>query len=213
MRHNVSSFSSIALLMSGLLLATPAVLAQMRGGGAPIGGQNGSMNQPGTSPNNMQPNGGMQQQNSPQANMERSFLADMRRNLNVETELSKLAVKNSSNDNVKKFAQQVISENRSVDSQLNTSASNDGMTFAPQVPSQTRKAEKQMKKLNGEPFDQMYLVQMDSYVKNDQQTTRNASATMSLPEVSDVGMRMRTLADTRSQEIAKLTQEAHFKIQ
>src|SRR5665213_366715 len=120
MRHNVSSFSSIALLMSGLLLATPAVLAQMRGGGAPIGGQNGSMNQPGTSPNNMQPNGGMQQQNSPQANMERSFLADMRRNLNVETELSKLAVKNSSNDNVKKFAQQVISENRSVDSQLNT---------------------------------------------------------------------------------------------
>src|SRR5665213_1605140 len=110
MRRNIFNFYGIATLSLGLLLATPGALSQMRSGMAAQNGNanpNGNMNQPGMSPG-MQPNGPM----AMQTNADVSFFANARRNSKVETDLSKLALKNSSNDDIKKFAQQVISENR-----------------------------------------------------------------------------------------------------
>ena len=81
------------------------------------------------------------------------------------------------------------------------------------VPDQTRKAEKQMKKMTGKPFDQMYLVQMDAYVKNDQEVVQKAEETSNVPNVSELGMRVRSLSDDRQKQIGTLTQETGFTIQ
>ena len=202
-----------SLLAPGLLLLTmtPAVLGQMHNA-APMGGApNNNMNS-NLSPDGMQPNGPMAPQNNEQM-IQRNTFGNLHRNLDVETELSKMALKNSTNDDVKKFAAQVVTENHGLSNQLVVPNTNGEMIGPEMVPSQTRKAEKQMKKMTGKPFDQLYLVQMDAYVKNDQQTARNAAAMSNVPEVSEVGTRVQSLSEEREQQIAVLTQETGFKIQ
>jgi hypothetical protein len=70
-----------------------------------------------------------------------------------------------------------------------------------------------MKKMTGKPFDQMYLVQMDAYVKNDQKVAQNAESTMSVPKVSEVATRVQSVSEDREKQIGTLTQETGFKIQ
>jgi predicted outer membrane protein len=218
-QKNNFSFLMAGLLAPGLLLLTmtPPVLAQMHGGGAPMGGSpnsnmnNNNMNN-NMSPDGMQPNGPNAPQNNTQM-IEHNTFGNLRRNFDVETDLSKMALKNSTNDNVKKFAQQVIAENHGMSNQLIVPNSNGEMLDPETVPSQTQKAKKQMKKMTGAPFDQMYLIQMDAYVKNDQQTARGAAAMVSLPNVSEVGTRVQSMSDDREKQIADLTKEAGFKIQ
>jgi len=216
-QKNAFSFLSAGLLAAGLLLLTmtPAARAQMNGG-APMGGgaPNNNMNNPNgnMSPDGMQPTGPMGPQNNEQM-MERNAFGNLRRNFDVENELSKMAVKNSSNGDVKKFAQQVIAENRGLSNDLILSNPNGEMMEPEMVPSQTRKAEKQMKKMTGKPFDQMYLVQMDAYIKNDRQVAHNAESMMSVAKVSEVANRVQGLSEDREQQIGALTQETGFKIE
>ncbi|MGO8720823.1 MAG: DUF4142 domain-containing protein [Acidobacteriaceae bacterium] len=216
-QKNNFNFLKAGLLAPALLLLTmtPAVLAQMHGG-APMGGTpnnntNNNMNN-NMSPDGMQPNGSMAPENSQQM-IQRNTFDNLRRNFDVETRLSKMALKNSDNEDVKKFAQQVITENHGLSNQLVIPNPNGEMFDAEVVPSETRKAEKQMKKMTGKPFDQMYLVQMDAYVKNDQQAAHSAEAMMNLPKMSEVGIRVRTMSNEREKQIADLTKEAGFKIQ
>jgi predicted outer membrane protein len=209
------NFLKASLLAPGLLLLTlaPAALAQMHGS-APMGGANNNMNNNNNnmSPDGMQPNGPMAPQNNEQM-MERNTFGNLRRNFDVENDLSKMALKNSSNEDVKKFAQQVISENHSMSNELIIPNPNGEVMDPEIVPSQTKKAEKQMKKMTGKPFDQMYLVQMDAYVKNDQQVAHSAQTMMSVPKVSEVGTRVQSVSEDREKQIATLTQETGFKIQ
>jgi predicted outer membrane protein len=216
MKRNIFNFSNAVLVMFAVLLSAPTVPAQMRSGSPMGGGQNGNMNPPpGMSPN-MQPNGPMAPQNNKQF-IEQTTLGSLRRNIDVETDLSKLALKNSSNANVKKFAQQVITDNKKIGMQLTLSASQDNLTLSPEAPGRdldnTRKAEKQMKKLTGQQFDQMYLVQMDGWVRNDQQQGHSAYAMMDIPSVSRIGKQVWDLSQKRAKQIADLAQEAGFKIQ
>jgi predicted outer membrane protein len=205
-----------SLLAPGLLLLTLAsgALAQMHGG-APMGSSTNSNmnnNNPNMSPDGMQPNGTMGQQSSDQM-AEQNMFGNLRRNFDVENDLSKMAMKNSGNDDVKKFAQQVISENHGISNDLTIPNPNGEMMQSETVPSQTKKAEKQMKKMTGKPFDQMYLVQMDAYIKNDQQVANKAEEATNVPKVSEVGIRVRSLSDDRQKQIGTLTQETGFKIQ
>ncbi len=211
------NFLKAGLLAPGLLLLTmaPAARAQMHGG-APMGGSapSNNMNNPNgnMSPDGMQPNGLMGPENNEQM-MERNTFGNLRRNFDVENALSKMAVKNSSNDDVKKFAHQVIAENRGLSNDLVLPNPTGEMMGPEMVPSQTRKAEKQMKKMTGKPFDQMYLVQMDAYVKNDRQVAHNAESMMSVPKVSEVANRVQSLSEDREKQIGALTQETGFKIE
>jgi predicted outer membrane protein len=127
-----------------------------------------------------------------------------------------MALKNSHNDDVKKFAQQVINDNHRIASQLEFSAMGEG-SLQPEMQdrqlSDTNKAKKQMKKLTGQPFDQIYLVQMDGWIRNDQQTGHSAYAMLDLPRVSTVGKQVWDLANERAKQIPSLTQEEHFKIE
>lgn len=219
MRWNVFSFASAAMLSCGLFLATPGALAQMRGGSSMGGQQPGGMGQqqPGTSPNGMQPNElGRQGMQGSQNMAELNFIANVQRNSKVETDLSKMALKNSSNDDVKKMAQQVIQENRRNEMALTSAASRanpSGMLSSAPVPSQTRQAEKQMKKLTGTQFDQMYLSQMDGYVKDDQKIVSDASANMSSADMESLTMQLRNTADERMKQITQVAQSENFKIQ
>jgi len=178
-------------------------------GGSPT---NMNSNNNNLAPDGMQPNGSTAPLNSEQM-MERNAFGNLRRNLDVETELSKMAVKNSSNDDVKKFAQQVITENHGLSNELIMPNPNGEVMDPEMVPSQTRKAEKEMKKMTGKPFDQMYLVQMDAYVKNDQQVAHSAESMMSVPKVSEVATRVQSVSEDREKQIGTLTQETGFKIQ
>ena len=203
------SFLSMAVLGCGLLLlASPGAWAQAHGGYG--GGQQpGGLNQPGTGPNGI-----VGAQNSAEA----TFVATMRRNSEVETDLSKLALKNSSNDDVKKLAKQVIQENRRDEIALTGASENANPggttpTFAAPVPSQTRKAEKQMKKLAGTQFDEMYISQMNGYVKNDQKMVSDASSSENSADMQSLVIQLRNTADQRSQEIAHVAQGENFKIQ
>lgn len=208
---NYFNFLKASLLAPGLLLLTmaPAALAQMHGG-APMGGSSPSNmnNNP-----NMPPGGPLGSQNSDQM-VEQNMFGNLRRNFDVENDLSKMALKNSSNDDVKKFAHQVISENHGLSNELIVPNPNGDLLIPPEmVPDQTRKAEKQMKKMTGKPFDQMYLVQMDAYVKNDQEVAQKAEAASNVPTVSELGTRVRSLSDDRQKQIGTLTQESGFKIE
>lgn len=212
---NNFNFLKASLLAPGVLLLTmtPAILGQMHGT-APMGGSPNNMNNtnPNMSPDGMQPNGLMGTQNADQI-AEQNMFGNLRRNFDVETKLSKMALKNSSNDDVKKFAQQVITENHGMSNDLTVPNPTGEMMGPEMVPSQTKKAEKAMKKMTGKPFDQMYLVQMDAYIKDDQQVANKAEAATNAPKVSEVGMRVRSMSDDRQKQIATLTQETGFKIQ
>jgi len=208
MWRNNFSFFRAGSLATGLLLLTlaPGALAQMHGGGAPMGGTPNSMN---NNNNNMAP--GMSPENSDQM-MERNMFGNLRRNFDVETKLSKMALKNSTNEDVKKFAQQVITENHGLSNDL-ILPNPTGEMMAPElVPSQTKQAEKQMKKMTGKPFDQMYLLQMDAYIKNDQQVAHSAESMMSVPRVSEVANRVQSVSEEREKQIGTLTQGEGFTI-
>ena len=215
--RNHFNFLKASLLAPGLLLLTltPAALAQMHEN-APMGGSANNPNNPNNpnmSPDGMQPNGAMGSQNRDQM-VEQNMFGNLRRNFDVENDLSKMALKNSTNDDVKKFAHQVISENHGLSNDLYVPNPNGDMMMQPEmVPSQTKKAEKQMKKMTGKPFDQIYLVQMDAYVKDDQQVATKAGDATTMSKVSEVGMRVRSMSDDREKQISTLTQEDGFKIQ
>ncbi|MFZ0516353.1 MAG: DUF4142 domain-containing protein [Acidobacteriaceae bacterium] len=213
---NHFNFLKASFLAAGLLLLTmtPAGLAQMHGG-APMGGaspNNMNNNNPNMPPDGMQPGGTMGALSADQI-AEQNMFGNLRRNFDVENDLSKMALKNSSNDDVKKFAHQVISENKSMSNDLVLPNPTGEMMQPETVPDQTRKAEKQMKKMTGKPFDQMYLVQMDAYVKNDQEVAQKAEAASKMSKVSEVGTRVRSQSDDREKQIGTLTQETGFKIQ
>ncbi len=217
-RKNHFNFLKASLLAAGLLLLTmtPAARAQMHGG-APMGGAspNSNMNNPNgnMSPDGMQPPGTIGMQNNDMM-IEQNMFGNLRRNFDVENDLSKMALKNSSNDDVKKFAHEVISENHGVSNDLIMPNPNGDTLMPPEmVPSQTKKAEKQMKKMTGKPFDQMYLVQMDAYIKNDQEVAQKAQSATNVPKVSEVVTRVRSLSEDREKQIGTLTQETGFKIQ
>lgn len=208
----------VLILAGGLFLVPTANLrAQRMGGGmgASSQGQMAGQQQPGMNSPGMAANmpNGMGRQNSLQANMERDFLGTMRRNNKAETEMSKLAVKNSSNDNVKKMAQQIIMENHRTGNSLNNAATTGNMPMVEDIPSQTKTAMKQMKKLQGTEFDKLYLSQMDGYIKNDQQTATKASSSMSTPDMRAMTMQLRTQADSRAQQLAQVAQSENFKIE
>lgn len=217
MRRNNFSFLRAGALAAGLLLLTmaPTVLAQMHGN-APMGGAPNNMNNMNNnnnmSSNGMQPSERMGTQSNDQM-MERNTFGNLRRNFDVETRLSKMALKNSGDEDVKKFAQQVITENHGLSNDLIIPNSTGEMMEPETVPNQTKQAEKQMKKLTGKPFDQMYLVQMDAYVKNDQEVARSGQAMMSVPKVSEVVNRVQSLSEDRAKQIGTLTQAAGFQIQ
>lgn len=217
-QHKFFSFSGVILLMGGLVCVTiPGARAQMMGAQQPAGQmggmQGGTMNHPGMQGNNIGPNGYPLQQNTMQATMEQNFLGRMRSNSMAETEFSKLALKNSSNDNVKKMAQQTILDNREMDRSMIGSVTDGNFPASVGLSSQAHKAVKSMKKLTGSQFDQMYLSQMDGYIKSDQKILRDSSMAVNSSGLQALMAQMRTMADNREQQLRQVAQSESFKLE
>ncbi len=207
----------LGAMLAAALTAAGAAHAQMRGGttGGAMGGMQQQNPQAGMTPGmtpGMQP-GMNATQNSEQMN----FIGNMRRNMKAETELSKIAEKSSQNDGVKKFAQQIINENRQAGTELNSRMSadgmNQGMMASPEIPKETKKAEKDLKKMSGPQFDANYLGQLNAYLKNDQHLTQQAAVSNDMQSMQDTVMRLRSQADQREQQLAQLAKAENFKMQ
>ena len=91
-------------------------------------------------------------------------------------------------------------------------ADSSAMPFAATVSSQTRKAEKQMKKLTGKQFDEMYLSHMDAYVKNDKKIATDASEEDNSGDVASLAMQLRSTAEARVKQIAQVAESEGFKL-
>lgn len=206
-KKQVFRISGVAFLAGGLFLAAArGAQAQMRPG---MGQQQQPNMQQNMRPNNMMQN----QQMNQQTREEMNFIANMRRNIKVEDDLSKLALKKSNSDQVKTFARQVIQENRTNDTSLNSANPQmSEMMFAAPVPSETKKAEKQMKKLTGPDFDKLYIGQMDGYIKDDKELTTQAGSTITTGNLASVTMQMRNTADNRLKQLADVAKSENLTL-
>lgn len=187
----------MALLAGLLVIAMPTARAQ-------AGGNNGNEPQNGAAAS-----GGTQGQID--------FLAHMRRNSKAETDLSKMARKNSHSDAIKKLAKEVMSTNRK-DQMAMTGAASDNPTLAqsyrvPKPPQETIDAEKKLKTLTGTDFDRLYISQLDAYVKDDQATLASASKVLKDSPLETVVPQMSKTADQRAQLIQQTAQAENLKIE
>jgi hypothetical protein len=223
MRAKVSSLSAAALLCTGFLLFTVTGSGLAQTGELPFvagtleGGPILSENQ-------------QQFSSNPELLMGLTISANMCRNVYVETKLSGIALHRTGNADVKSFAEEIIAEDRAFRTHIDLSAatqveerygrwsvslpeSDESLLCASLEPSETRQAEKQMKRLSGLKFDRMYLVQIDAYIKNDGEVGGRATGMTDMPDLNAMGMLARSLAEERESRISRLTAEENFRIQ
>lgn len=215
MKQSIFSFL-IVLLSAGLLLATASMFGKARAD-SPLAGQNSDTNKPGIPPY-LAPDGPMAPENNV-AFTQQHTSDTIRENMAMEIEFSQLALKRSRNAAIKKFARQVIVENRVLDGQAKQFAPDKTRTFPNPMFDGLRQtdhahtAEKKMKNLTGASFDRIYLIQMNSYAKNDQQIGHSAYAMMEFPGISPVGRKMWDMANNRVTQIAALAKKLHVKLE
>ena len=142
-----------------------------------------------------------------------AVLTRISRNSQIETKMSKMALKNSDNADVKKFAKQVIKENNDIGGRVFSAAITYGYHLQPDPSDATIQAENKMNQLKSTDFDKMYMVQMDAFVKDDKDVATQASATQGEGDVSAIGDRLQALAESRAKQIPELTSAEGFKIQ
>lgn len=207
MKKRVFRIAGTAFLVGGLFFAgAHGAQAQMRPG---MGQQQQPNMQQNMRPNNMMQN----QQMNQQTREEMNFVANMRRNIKVEDDLSKMAQKKSNSDQVKEFARQVIQENRRSNTALNSANPQmSDMMFPAPVPSGTKKVEKQMKKLTGPDFDKLYIGQMDGYIKDDKELTTQAASTITTGNLASVTMQLRNTADSRLKQLTDVAKSENLTL-
>ncbi len=216
MKRRISRFSIAAVLGAGLLLLTPSVRGLVNAG-AHLASQNGAPNLSGMSPN-MAPDSPMAPENN-MAFTQQHTSDTIRENMAIETELSQLALKRSSNASIKKFARRVIAENRVIDSEAKQFGPDKSASFPNPMFEGTRQAvnvhaaKKKMRVVTGPQFDRLYILQMGSYAENDQQVGHSAYAMMQFPGISPVGRKMWDMANTRAKQIAALARQLHIKLE
>lgn len=181
-------FSGVAVLAVGLVAVSPAALAQANNAGQPMAG-------------------GITGQ---------AFVAHMRRNSDVETNLSKMALKKSDNDAVKKLAAQTIADNRKNEMLLTSAVAGDpNYSSLPYdgVPDVTKQAEKQMKSATGMQLDGTYLAQMKAYFQDDQRTVAAAKNSVKDEKMELAIDRLKTTADGRVTKVVQVAQAENLKLE
>lgn len=211
MKRTFSLFSMTVVLFAGSLLA-PMLLVAQNHAGSPLTNPDGTGKQNGMSPY-MKSNG----PEAPQNNVpfiQQHTSDGIRQNMATEIQFSQLALKRSKSSEIKKFAKQVIAENRVIAQGARQFAPDKTGTFPSAMFAGTRqyvdagKAEKKMKTVTGPAFDRIYLVQMNNFAESDQQIGHATYAMMNLPGgVSAVGRKMWDMANARVKQIAVLARE------
>jgi predicted outer membrane protein len=185
--RNSFYFYGVAVLAAGLAVISPAVLAQGDAGQTMAQGITGQ-----------------------------AFVAHMRRNSDVETSLSKTALKKSSNDAVKKLAAQTIADNRKNEMLLTSAVAGDpDYSSLPYegVPDVTKQAEKQMKSATGTQLDAIYLAQMKGYFQDDQRTVAAAKSSLKDEKMEQAIDRLQKTADDRVAQVVQVGQAENLKLE
>lgn len=140
---------------------------------------------------------------------ERSLAGALLSNLRAETKFSKLALKNSSDEQVKKVAKAVISENNKLDAQLftviardsavNTEAYNFGHPT-----SRARKTAQDLRKLKGTEFDKAYVGEMVRYRQDQQQLIRQNSVLLAASRMRGLTVRIQTNAEKITEQLRQV---------
>lgn len=139
--------------------------------------------------------------------------AHINRNAKLEADISKMAMKNSQNADIKKFAHQISSESNSIESELFTYAERDNYQLRGDPPAEALEAQKKMKSVTGTDFDKLYLTQMASMVKDDLQAVQDAGTPKSGTELSAVCAKVQSQSDDRMKQITQLATGENFIIQ
>jgi len=199
--------------LAACLIAASA-MAQMGGGGmsAPsgMGGQQpGQMQRPGMQPGQ----NGLNSQNGMNSMLDQSFLRGIAENSLVEMNLSQLAQKNSSNDNVKQLAQQIIRDHQRMSSEISEAASSRNVVLPNSMPGHAKKDEKKMQELTGTEFDQAYLKALDRYMKEDQnRVSQQAGAASTSPDMRQLAMQVQNMTQARSQQITEVAKSENLAL-
>lgn len=216
MAQKLLGISIVTVLSAGLLAVAAAAPARAQSG-SPLVRPNGAPNQAGMSPN-MPSNGPMAPQNNVRF-IQQHVSDTIRKNMAIEIEFSQMALKRSRNPKIKKFARQVIAENRGIADGAKQFAPDKSGTVPNRMFEGTRqaveanKAKKEMQTVTGPAFDRIYLVQMNAFAENDQQVGHSTYAMMNLPGgVSPLGRRMWDMANARVKQIDALATDLHVKL-
>jgi predicted outer membrane protein len=195
MMQRVIGFSGAVVLAAGLMaFSTPAAQAQASGNeqghnSAAAGGTQGEIN----------------------------FLAYMRRNTKIETDISKIALKNSQSNGVKKLAKQVIKDNRKDEMGMTGAASpNPNLAqsyYVHEPPQETVDSEKKLKSLKGSEFDRMYISMLAAFVQDDQKAIDQASKSMNDSELGPLIGQMKQRVEKRSKLLQQTAESEHLKIE
>ena len=201
MQQEIPTYSIKLLLIGGLLLGcAPLMFAQI---GRPNGAGNltDDLNRPGT-----QSSSSSTAQSSSQKNEDRDFFSNILRDCKAETELSKLAIQQSSDDQLKNFARQIISDNQRISQDLYSGSLGNICPVISQTPARVRDIAKEMKTLRGIQFDGTYLSQLEAYVKHDQEMIKGAPNLTNFSDMETTVSQMRLLADHRIAQMGKLAE-------
>ena len=136
------------------------------------------------------------------------------RNVGLESNLSKMALKKSQNTDVKKFAHQIISENNTIASRMFTYSNRDGYILrGGPAPAEVAQAQKKMKQLTGTDFDKVYLTQIASLVNDDMKAVQDAGSPKDESELSAICTTVQSQSSDRMKQIHQLAAAENYNIE
>ncbi len=211
MKQQSTRHKILILIVLAPCLAAASLLAQMPSMGMTPGA--------GSNPDNSftqraGPSGGSSQSDLDDTSVmaTKGSLLDLANNALAETDLSRLALTNSGNDNVKKLAQQVIADHQKLDGGVSAIASNLMLTL-PQKPSKhLLKQEKKMQSMTGSEFDQVYLKELNHDVAQDKNNANQEILATNSPNTRQLMLEVKGAAQNCGKLIANVGKAENLKL-
>jgi putative membrane protein len=122
---------------------------------------------------------------NPQAMKDKIFLRKAFENGVAEVEMGKLALSKSSNEDVKKFAQEMLDDHTTFDGAIRPYADSQGVRAAKKMNKADQEEYEKLKGLSGEAFDKEYLLAMVKGHWVDLHEFRAEAANAADPELKD----------------------------
>jgi putative membrane protein len=101
----------------------------------------------------------------------------------AEVELGRLAVQRASSDEVKRFAQRMVTDHGKANDELKTLAQRKNITLPSDIDDQHKQKKEQLSQLNGAAFDRAYMDEMRADHRKNVEAFREQSRTADDPEV------------------------------
>jgi predicted outer membrane protein len=202
----------LAVLTGGLALAPLMAAAQM-GQRPGMSGMGNNQQTATTSAPGQQPGAMPGQMGTMQSMMEQGLLHDVAQNSQIETAMSQMALKNSSNPEVRKLAQQVLLDHQKLASDLSASAASRNLSLPSGITRDARKELKKMETLKGSAFDQAYLQQIKHYEGEMQGRLGKGLNMADSPDLRELSSEVQNMAQTHLKQTSGVAQAENLLLQ